>query len=128
MSGANLTLLLGFLRVLAVGMGVRGRWLTGLLVAGVAGFVVLCLGEPSVLRAAAMGLVGLAALGRAGRGRQGLRLLGVAMLAVVLVEPPMARSLGFALSVLATFGLLRWAGRNRQDLWMGVSGGLLVGC
>lgn len=109
-SGANLTLLLGFLRVLAVGMGVRGRWLTGLMVAGVAGFVVLCLGEPSVLRAAAMGLVGLAALGRAGRGRQGLRFLGVAMLAVVLVEPPMARSLGFALSVLATFGLLRWAG------------------
>lgn len=109
-SGANLTLLLGFLRVVAVGCGLRGRWLTGLMVAGVAGFVVLCLGEPSVLRAAAMGLVGLAALGRAGRGRQGLRFLGVAMLVVVLVEPAMARSLGFALSVLATFGLLRWAG------------------
>lgn len=109
-SGANLTLLLGFLRALAVGCGVRGRWLLGLQVAGVAGFVVLCLGEPSVLRAAAMGLVGLAALGRAGRGRQGMRFLGVAMLAVVLAEPAMARSLGFALSVLATFGLLRWAG------------------
>ena len=109
-SGANLTLLLGFLRALAVGCGLRGRWLNGVLVAGVAGFVVLCLGEPSVLRAAAMGLVGLAALGRAGRGRQGLRFLGVAMVAVVLAEPAMARSLGFALSVLATFGLLRWAG------------------
>ena len=109
-SGANLTLLLGFLRALAVGCGLRGRWLLGLQVAGVGGFVVLCLGEPSVLRAAAMGLVGLAALGRAGRGRQGLRFLGVAMLVVVLAEPVMARSLGFALSVLATFGLLRWAG------------------
>lgn len=109
-SGANLTLLLGFLRALAVGCGVRGRWLNGLMVAGVAGFVVLCLGEPSVLRAAAMGLVGLAALGRAGRGRQGLRFLGVAILVVVLAEPSMARNLGFALSVLATFGLLRWAG------------------
>ncbi len=110
-SGANLTLLLGFLRAVAVGCGVRGRWLLGLQVAGVGGFVVLCLGEPSVLRAAAMGLVGLAALGRAGRGRQGLRFLGVAMLVVVLAEPAMARSLGFALSVLATFGLLCWAGR-----------------
>lgn len=109
-SGANLTLLLGFLRAVAVGCGMRGRWLLGLQVAGVGAFVLLCLGEPSVLRAAAMGLVGLAALGRAGRGRQGLRFLGVAMLVVVLAEPAMARSLGFALSVLATFGLLRWAG------------------
>lgn len=109
-SGANLVLLLGFLRVAAVGFGLRGRWLNGLLVAGVAGFVLLCLGEPSVLRAAAMGLVGLAALGRAGRGRQGIRFLGVAILVVVLADPSMARNLGFALSVLATFGLLRWAG------------------
>ncbi|TBT83729.1 ComEC/Rec2 family competence protein [Propioniciclava sinopodophylli] len=109
-SGSNLTLLLGFLRAFAVGCGVRGRWLLGLQVGGVAGFVLLCLGEPSVLRAAAMGLVGLAALGRAGRGRHGLRFLGVAVLAVVLAEPAMSRSLGFALSVLATFGLLRWAG------------------
>lgn len=109
-SGANLVLLLGFLRAVAVGCGLRGHALNGLLVAGVAGFVVLCLGEPSVLRAAAMGLVGLAALGRAGRGRQGLRFLGVAIMVVVLAEPSMARNLGFALSVLATFGLLRWAG------------------
>lgn len=109
-SGSNLVLLLGFLRAAAVGIGVRGRWLIGLQVAGVGAFVLLCLGEPSVLRAAAMGLVGLAALGRAGRGRQGLRFLGVAILLVVLIEPDMARNLGFALSVLATFGLLRWAG------------------
>lgn len=109
-SGANLTLMLGFLRALAVGVGLRGRWLMGVLVAGVAGFVLLCLGEPSVVRAAAMGLVGLAALGRAGRGRHGLRYLGVAVTVVVLAEPAMARSIGFALSVVATFGLLWWAG------------------
>lgn len=114
-SGANLTLLLGFMRALAVGVGVRGRWLMGALIAGVAGFVVLCLGEPSVLRAAAMGLVGLAALGRGGRGREGTRFLGVAVIGVVLAEPTMASSWGFALSVLATFGLLWWAGA-----WAGV--------
>lgn len=119
-SGANLTLLLGFLRTVAVLVGVRGRWLMTVMVAGVAGFVLLCLGEPSVVRAAAMGLVGLAALGRTGRGRHGLRFLGVAVVAVVLVEPPMARSLGFALSVLATFGLLFWAGAWADALarWM----------
>ncbi|MDO5534243.1 MAG: ComEC/Rec2 family competence protein [Propionibacteriaceae bacterium] len=119
-SGSNLVLLLGFLRAAAVGCGIRGRWLMGTQVFGVGGFVALCLGEPSVLRAAAMGLVGLAALGRAGRGRQGLRFLGVAILIVVLAEPAMARSWGFALSVLATFGLLCW-GTGWADLlaqWM----------
>lgn len=119
-SGANLTLLLGFLRALAVGVGLRGRALKSLLVAGVGAFVVLCLGEPSVVRAAAMGLVGLAALGRAGRGRQGLRFLATAVIVVVLAEPHMARSLGFTLSVLATFGLLWWAGdwAGRLARWM----------
>ncbi|MFT3875321.1 MAG: ComEC/Rec2 family competence protein [Propioniciclava sp.] len=119
-SGANLVLILGFLRAAAVTAGVRGRWLTGVLVGGVAGFVLLCLGEPSVVRAAAMGLVGLAAVGHAGRGRHGMRFLGVAVLAVVLIEPPMALSLGFALSVVATFGLLCWAGAwtDRLARWM----------
>lgn len=119
-SGANLVLILGFLRAVAVAIGVRGRWLRGVLVAGVAGFVLLCLGEPSVVRAAAMGLVGLAAVGHAGRGRHGPRFLGVAVLAVVLIEPPMALSLGFALSVVATFGLLCWAGAwtDRLAGWM----------
>lgn len=110
-SGANLTLLLAFMRVLAVAAGARGRVLTGVLVVGVAAFVLLCLGEPSVVRAAAMGLVGLAAMGWSGRGRQGLRYLAVAVLALVVVDPWLARSVGFALSVVASFGLLWWAAR-----------------
>ncbi|QIK71097.1 MBL fold metallo-hydrolase [Propioniciclava coleopterorum] len=108
-SGANLTLMLGFLRALVVGLGLRGRVISVVMVAGVAGFVLLCLGEPSVLRAAAMGLVGLAALGHGGSRGSGLRALSVAVLVVVLVEPAMARSLGFGLSVTATAGLLLWA-------------------
>lgn len=110
-SGANLTLLLAFLRAAAVGAGVRGRWLTALLVAGVVAFVLLCLGEPSVVRAAAMGLVGLAAMGWSGRGSHGLGLLGVAVLGLMLVDPWLARSVGFTLSAVASFGLLWWAGR-----------------
>nr|NLI50110.1 ComEC/Rec2 family competence protein [Propionibacterium sp.] len=114
-SGANLVLLLAFVRGTLLAAGVRGRWLTAALGATVFGFVALCLGEPSVVRAAAMGLVGLVALGSGGRGRQGVRYLAVAVLGLVLLDPWIARSLGFALSVTASAGLLWWAGR-----WSGV--------
>lgn len=115
-SGANLVLLLGFIRAVAVRCGVRGRSLTILLAFGVAAFVVLCLGEPSVVRAAAMGLVGLVALGSAGRGRQGVRYLASAVLFLMLWDPWLSRSLGFVLSVAASAGLLWWAGRWTQVL------------
>ena len=110
-SGANLVLLLAFVRGVALGFGVRGRWLTAVLGVTVFAFVALCLGEPSVVRAAAMGLVGLVALGSGGRGAQGVRYLAVAVLVLVLLDPWIARSLGFALSVTASAGLLWWAGR-----------------
>ena len=100
-SGANLTLLLAFLIFGAKWLGVRGRWLRVVGLGGVVVFVALCRTEPSVLRAAAMGLVALAALG-AGGGRKGLRHLAVAVLVLVLLDPFLARSIGFALSVLAS--------------------------
>ena len=107
-SGANLTLLLAFLLFAAKWVGVRGRALRGVGLAGVVVFVALCRTEPSVVRAAAMGLVALAALG-AGGGRRGLRHLAVAVLLLVLVDPFLARSLGFTLSVLASGGIVWWA-------------------
>ncbi|MFV0451563.1 MAG: ComEC/Rec2 family competence protein, partial [Propioniciclava sp.] len=113
-SGANLTLLLVVLRSAAAFLGARGRMLTVVLVAGVVGFVVVCLAEPSVVRAAAMGLVGVAAVGRRGSGQHSARHLGTAILVVLLIDPWMARSVGFALSVLATAGIL-WKGR----VWAG---------
>jgi competence protein ComEC len=73
--------------------------------AGVVGFVLLARTEPSVLRAAVMGTVALVGLGHDGRQR-GLRALGVAVLVLVLVDPGLATSVGFALSVLATAGIL----------------------
>ncbi len=108
-SGANLTLLLAFLGTLARWCGVRGWWLRGLLGVGVVGFVLLCHAEPSVVRAAAMGLVGLAALGAGGRGGRAVRALCVAVVVIVFVEPTMARSAGFALSVLASGGIVAWS-------------------
>ncbi|MBU3976011.1 ComEC/Rec2 family competence protein [Propionicimonas sp.] len=118
-SGANLTLLLAAVLLLAARVGVLGWWRRGLAVLVVAGFVVLCRAEPSVLRAAAMGLVGLAALGWSGP-RQGLRYLSWAIIALVLIDPWLARSVGFALSVLASAGIVFWARRWTQVLagWM----------
>ena len=107
-SGANLTLLLAFLLFAARWLGVRGRWLRLVGLLGVVAFVGLCRTEPSVLRAAAMGLVALAALGAGGR-RAGLRNLALAMIILLLVEPYLGRSVGFALSVLASGGIIWWA-------------------
>lgn len=121
-SGANLTLLLAFLLVVARTVGVRGWWLRGIAVVGVVIFVALCRSEPSVLRAAAMGLVGLAALGTdPGRGfRRGLRSLSLAMVLLLIIDPWLARSVGFALSVLASAGIIGWSGgwAERMAAWL----------
>ncbi|MGD7787012.1 ComEC/Rec2 family competence protein [Propionibacteriaceae bacterium Y1700] len=108
-SGANLTLLLGFLLVLARWVGVRGRGLTVVAVAGVVVFIALCRTEPSVLRAAAMGVVALAALGHGRGGVKGMRHLCVAVLALLVLDPWLGRSVGFTLSVLASAGIIWWA-------------------
>ena len=113
-SGANLTLLLGFVLVVVRWIGVRGRWLTVTGLLTVAVFVALCRTEPSVLRATAMGLVALAAVGHGGAGTgtrgRGLRHLCVAVVGLMIVDPWLGRSIGFALSTLATAGILVWAG------------------
>ncbi len=107
-SGSNLVLMLTALRAAAVLFGARGRALTAVLVLGVAGFVAVCLSEPSVVRAAGMGLVGMVALGHGGGPNQGRRTLAVAVWILVLLDPWLARSVGFALSVVASAGLLWW--------------------
>jgi competence protein ComEC len=117
-SGTNLTLVLGFVLVVARWAGVRARGLVVVGMLGVAGFVVLARAEPSVVRAAAMGAVALVGLGTHGR-RQGTRALGAAVLVLLLVDPWWAVSVGFALSVLATAGILFVAPllRDRMMRW-----------
>jgi len=104
-SGTNLTLVVGFLLVLARWSGVRRRWLYVVGAVGIAGFVLIARTEPSVLRAAVMGAVGLLAMGANGRHRA-LRGLGVALVLLLLIQPGLAVSAGFALSVLATAGIV----------------------
>ena len=73
-------------------------------------FIALVRPSPSVLRAAAMAAVMLIALATRTRG-DSLPALGFAMAAVVVIDPWQSREPGFALSVLATGGLLLIAPR-----------------
>lgn len=118
-SGTNLTLLLAFVVPLARLLGVRARGLMVVGLATVVVFVVLARPQPSVLRAAAMGLVALAAI-TSGGTRRGVRSLSAAVLALLLLDISLARSIGFALSVLATAGIVLVAPgwRDAMMAWM----------
>lgn len=109
-SGANVAIVVGAGLLLARWVGVRGYALLAVGVASVVWFVLLARPEPSVLRAAVMGSVALVGVAAAGRG-QALRALLVSVVALLLVDPWLARSWGFALSVAATGGLVVLARR-----------------
>jgi len=68
-------------------------------------FVVLARPSASVVRAAVMGLLGLGAV-VSGRTRPALPALAATVLVLLLLSPDLARSPGFALSVLASGALL----------------------
>lgn len=68
------------------------------------GFVVLVHPQPSVLRAAGMGAVGVVAMWW-GRPSRVVPALGTAVIGLLIVDPALALSYGFVLSVLATAGL-----------------------
>ncbi len=104
-SGTNLTLVVGFLLIVARWCGVRARGLVVVGILGVLGFVLLARTEPSVVRAATMGSVALVGMASGGR-EKGVRALGVAVVVLLLVQPWLAMSVGFVLSALATAGIL----------------------
>ena len=104
-SGTNVTILLVAALGLARWMGVRGYGLPLLGAVTVAGFVLLARPEPSVLRAAVMGVIAVAALTASGR-RRGPPALAAAVVVLLLADPGLARDAGFALSVLATGAIL----------------------
>lgn len=104
-SGSNVAIVLAAAMGLARIVGVRRRWRPALALAVLGGFVVLARPEPSVVRAAVMGAVGLAGMGMS-RRRVGVPALGGSVVLLLCWDPWLARSYGFALSVLATLGLL----------------------
>jgi competence protein ComEC len=117
-SGHHVAVLLAGLMLVtgACGLGVRGRCRMGLF--AVWWFVVLTRWEPSVLRAALMTSVVLVAM-LLGRARDTLHTLAATVIVLLLIDPLLARQLGFALSVLATAGVLaamRWTAGSRAAI------------
>jgi competence protein ComEC len=114
-SGANLAIVgvatLLLLRALRLGP----RWCAAGAGLTLVGFVVLAGPEPSVLRAAVMGGVGLLAL-VIGRERSALPALAASVIVLVLHDPAMSMSIGFVLSVLATGALVLVATRWSRSL------------
>ena len=104
-SGSNVAIVLAVALGAAGLLGLRRRWRPVFALAVLAGFVVLARPEPSVIRAAAMGAVGLVGLSRSRRAA-GLPVLSAAVLCLLVVDPWLSRTYGFALSTLATLGLL----------------------
>jgi len=104
-SGANFAIvsafLLWFLQFLFRSIPLR-LWATAI---ALASFIALVRPSPSVLRAAAMAAVALIALGSRQR-EDSLPAPGFAIAVVIFIDPWQARDPGFALSVLATAGLL----------------------
>lgn len=109
-SGSNVTVVLLCIQWLAGALRVPRRYRLVFALVGLGLFVLLCRPEPSVIRAAAMGVVGLLAL-RSGARKVGAPALAAAVLVLLLVDPHLARSFGFVLSALATLGLLLFARR-----------------
>lgn len=114
-SGANFSLVVGavVLLVRMLGASPRITAVAGAII--VVGFVILVRPSPSVLRAAMMGLIGLLALLGARRS-QALPALGAATVVGLLWWPELAVAPGFALSVLATVGLVLWSAEVRDWL------------
>ena len=107
-SGANFALVSAFVLWMMQFLFARMKFRLSATALSLIAFIALVRPSPSVLRAAAMAAVLLVAQGTK-RGRDSLPALGFAMAAVVIIDPWQARDAGFALSVLATAGLLLFA-------------------
>ncbi len=118
-SGANVAILFAVVLALTRLVRVPPRSAMVVSAAVLIGFVVLVRPTPSVLRAAVMaGLLVVASI--TGRVRQPMSVLLGAVLLLVLLDPELSRSAGFALSTIATAALLvvapRWAVVLRRHL------------
>jgi len=128
-SGTNCSIVVG--AVLLLAMRLRLGLRLAPVAAGLArvGFVVLARPDPRVLRASVMGTIGLLALAT-GTRRAALPALGAAVLVLLLIDPDLAGTAGFALSVLATAGLLvlapPWTDALAQRMPRGLAAALAV--
>ncbi|MGH3519372.1 MAG: DNA internalization-related competence protein ComEC/Rec2 [Haloechinothrix sp.] len=129
-SGSNVAIVVGAVLLLLRLFRVGPRVSAAVACLALVGFLILVGNEPSVLRAGVMGAVGLLAL-LLGRKGSALPALAFAVVSLVLVDPAMAVSFGFALSVVATAALVLlaplWvAGMRSRGVPPGVAEGLAI--
>jgi competence protein ComEC len=104
-SGENLGIVLGVVLVTLRGIGLRRRARVVGAAAAISGFVVLARPSPSVQRAAVMSGVMLLAM-LTGRRNAARSSLAVAVTVLAILDPFLARTVGFVLSVVATAGIV----------------------
>lgn len=107
-SGANCALVVGLVYAAAALTGLRRptRVACGLVALG--GFVLLVTPEPSVVRAGVMAAIAMLGV-VLGRPSAGMAILSLAVTVLLVADPWLAGSLGFALSAAATASLLLFA-------------------
>lgn len=103
-SGANCTLILASLMLGLRSLRTPRHAAFALSLAALVGFVLVVGPDPSVLRAAVMGALGLMAL-LSGRPKRVGALLALSIVLLLLADPWLAGDYAFILSVLATLGL-----------------------
>lgn len=120
-SGANVTIVLAVVLTAARWVGVRAYAIPAVALVTIVAFVVLARPQPSVLRAAVMGAAVVIGLGVGARRRRLAPLL-VAIVVLLLVDPWLARSYGFALSVIASGAIVvlvpGWTERWSRLRWL----------
>jgi competence protein ComEC len=118
-SGANCAVVIAAVMLLGGYLRLRRGVRIAVSLAALGGFVVLVTPDPSVLRAAVMAVIVMLSFG-AGRPGRGVPALALAVIVLIVTDPWLSRNYGFALSVLATAGLLLLAGPLGHALarWM----------
>ncbi|WP_456788038.1 ComEC/Rec2 family competence protein [Cellulomonas sp. P5_C5] len=119
-SGAHFSLVAALVLALTSAVRLPRLARVGLTVAAMAAMVLVVHPSPSVVRAAAMGLVALLGV-LLGRPHRAPAALGATVVLLLVADPWLAGELGFVLSVLAT-GALVLLGGPLADRWSGALG------
>ncbi|MDQ0373439.1 ComEC/Rec2 family competence protein [Cellulomonas humilata] len=119
-SGAHFSLVAALVLALTSAVRLPRPARAGLTVAAMAAMVLVVHPSPSVVRAAAMGLVALLGV-LLGRPHRAPAALGATVVALLVADPWLAGELGFVLSVLATAALVLLGG-PLVDRWAGAIG------
>ncbi|WP_288814296.1 ComEC/Rec2 family competence protein [uncultured Corynebacterium sp.] len=104
-SGSNVAAVVGSVLVICAFIGLQRKATATVCALALVGFVLVVGPEPSVLRAAVMGSVGIVAVATV-RWSDVVAALGSAVIVLMLFAPGMAVSYGFGLSVVATIGIV----------------------